>query len=87
MTPSRLQRPRAEDEPRFVPDFWVDEAIWGHRLHDEQTPWLAFLEFLVVLDAEEREGRGLRETTPNTLSYSPPQRLWLRNVLFNNPRL
>ena len=21
-------------------DMWVDEAIWGHRLYDEQTPWV-----------------------------------------------
>jgi hypothetical protein len=27
---------------------WVDEAIWGHRLYDEQLPWFVFLEFLNV---------------------------------------
>jgi hypothetical protein len=66
---------------------WVDEAIWGHRLHDEQTPWLAFLEFLTVLLSEVHSGRAFREERPNTLSYHPQHRLHLRNIVFNNPRL
>lgn len=67
---------------------WVDEAIWGHRLYDEQTPWLAFLEFLNVLHSEHSEARAFTEPDgPNTLSYRPWRRLHLRNVLFNNPRL
>ena len=27
-------------EDRTGPEMWIDEAIWGHRLHDEQSPWL-----------------------------------------------
>ena len=48
-----LPRPRRFDD-EHGPTMWVDEAIWGHRLHDEQTPWLAFLEFLNVLQSEAR---------------------------------
>ncbi|WP_435923404.1 hypothetical protein [Paenibacillus sp. DYY-L-2] len=77
-----LERPAKIDS-----DMWVDEAIWGHRLYDEQTPWLCFMEFLNVLNAEMHAARALKETSPNTLSYSPQQRLYLRNILFNNPRM
>lgn len=67
---------------------WVDEGIWGHRLHDEQTPWLAFLEFLNVLLSEIRAGHPLQEPNgPNSLRYRPSKLLHLRNVIFNNPRL
>lgn len=32
-----LPRPTARED-RTGPQLWIDEAIWGHRLHDEQTP-------------------------------------------------
>lgn len=67
------------------PAFWVDEAIWGHRLHDEQSPWLIVLEFLNVLLAESHAGRLLHEEALNTLSYRPQAQLRLRNLVFNNP--
>ncbi len=66
---------------------WVDEAIWGHRLYDEQTPWLTMMEFLGVLHAERSQGRALRETSLNGLSYRSQQQLRLRNLLFNNPHI
>lgn len=81
-----LARPTSFDD-RTGPDFWIDEAIWGHRLYDEQTPWLTFLEFMTVLLAEHRAGRALREETLNSLSYRPQLQLRLRNLVFNNPHL
>ena len=81
-----LPRPK-EHEDRTGPELWIDEAIWGHRLHDEQTPWLTLLEFLGVVRAEHQLGRALTEATPNLLSYRPQQQLRLRNLLFNNPHL
>lgn len=67
---------------------WVDEAIWGHRLYDEQSPWLVFLEFLNVFHHEYNKGRAFTEPDGfNTLCYSPAKRLCLRNILFNNPKL
>lgn len=72
-----------EREPSL--SFWIDEAIWGHRLHDEQTPWLVLLEMLGVLHAEAAAGRAFREETLNCLRYQQAHRLPLRNVLFNNP--
>ena len=81
-----LARPTAFED-RSGPAFWIDEAIWGHRLHDEQSPWLTFLEFLTVLFAEYREGRPLREEGLNSLSYKPQLQLRLRNLVFNNPHV
>src|SRR5262245_49498309 len=87
MRPSTLPRPSSFDD-EHGPAMWIDEAIWGHRLHDEQTPWLAFLEFMNVLRSESEAGRAFTEPGgPNTLRYKPFRRLHRRNVLFNNPRL
>lgn len=67
---------------------WVDEAIWGHRLHDEELPWMVFLEFLNVFHHEVDRGRAFDEPNGmNTLKYRAAHRLYLRNVLFNNPHL
>jgi hypothetical protein len=85
MTTEILSRPVSHGDKG--PKFWIDEAIWGHRLHDEQTPWLTVLEFLGILQSEATEGRALIEAAPNTLSYKPQQQLKLRNLLFNNRHL
>ena len=70
------------------PSMWIDEAIWGHRYHDEQNPWLIFLEFLNVYVHENKKGRAFEETEGfNTLKYRPARRLYLRNLLFNNPNI
>src|SRR6516162_10556239 len=81
-----LARP-LEHKDRTGPEMWIDEAIWGHRLHDEQSPWLTVLEFLCVLHAEGGKGHALTETTLNALSYRPQTQLRLRNLLFNNPHI
>ncbi|MGI4796553.1 MAG: hypothetical protein ACRYG8_21330 [Janthinobacterium lividum] len=86
MTMEILVRP-SQLEDRNGPAFWIDEAIWGHRLYDEQSPWLTFLEFLTVLLAEHREGRVLEEGALNSLSYRPQLQLRLRNLIFNNPHI
>jgi hypothetical protein len=78
-----LTRPVAHED-RAGPEMWVDEQIWGHRLHDEQSPWQ---EFLCVLYAEHSRGRALSEAGLNTLSYLPQTQLRLRNLLFNNPHI
>lgn len=67
---------------------WVDEAIWGQRLYDEQTPWFVFLEFLNVFFHELQKNRAFHEIHGfNTLKYRAAHRLYLRNILFNNPHL
>ena len=86
MTMEVLNRP-ALAEDKTGPQIWVDEAIWGHRLHDEQSPWLTFMEFLTVLFAEHGAGRVLSEDSLNSLSYKPQVQLRLRNLVFNNPHV
>jgi hypothetical protein len=81
-----LTRPSGHED-RSGPEMWVDEAIWGHRLHDDQSPWLTLLEFLCVLHAEHGQSRALSEARLNELSYRPQTQLRLRNLLFNNPHM
>lgn len=81
-----LPRP-AGREDRTGPEMWIDEALWGHRFHDEQSPWLTLLEFLCVLHAEHGQGRSLAETRLNELDYRPQTQLRLRNLVFNNPHM
>jgi hypothetical protein len=67
------------------PSMWLDEAIWGHRLYDEQTPWFIYLEFMNVYSYIRLEGDTFQEGEFNSLSYVPAHRLYLRNILFNYP--
>lgn len=67
-------------------ELWIDEAIWGHRFYDEQTPWLTILEFLLILESIDQEQK-LIEKTDNKIDYKCWERLYLRNILFNNPYL
>ncbi|VXD25928.1 hypothetical protein [Planktothrix paucivesiculata] len=78
--------------PQKIPEnieMWVDEAIWGHRLYDEQTPWLTLLEFLGILQSQIEVNKGFKEEENqlNNLKYYYYPRLYLRNLLFNNPYL
>src|SRR5688572_6713875 len=77
---TRLPRP---SYPRGGPEFWVDEAIWGHRLYDDQSPWLTLLECLGVAYAEHRANRAFVEPQNGLLTYTPLVQLRLRNILFN----
>jgi hypothetical protein len=63
---------------------WLDEQIWGHRIWDSQSPWLIFLEFLNVAESRFRQEQLLSDNAPYPLKYSPRQRMFLRNILFNN---
>ena len=83
--PQPLPPPDSFDQSSSM---WVDEAIWGHRLYDEQFPWMVFLEFLNVFYHEADRGRAFTEPAGlNTLKYRAAHRLYLRNILFNNPHL
>ena len=83
--PKRLPKLAKE---RINSDKWVDEDIWGHRLYDEQTPWMTLLEFLNVFCHESQKSRALEEPNGyNTLEYSVPPRWELRHILFNDPKL
>lgn len=65
--------------------YWVDERIWGHRIWDNQTPWLIFLEFVGIAESAHREGSLLDEKGEYyPLLFRPYQRILLRNILYNN---
>jgi len=73
--------------PKVEPEIWVDESIWGHRLYDEQTPWLCILEMLCITQSEAVKGCAFVEGKLNDLKYEIYPRLYLRNILFNNPHI
>lgn len=79
----RLSPPEQTDS-----SMWIDEAIWGHMLYDEQGPWLIYLEFMNVLLDQHSKGSALAEPAGyNRLKYWAAWRLELRNILFNNPQM
>lgn len=83
--PQQLPPPDSYDQSSSM---WVDEAIWAHRLYDEQLPWFVFLEFLNIFNHEDGKGQAFEEPNGlNTLKYRAAHRLYLRNILFNNPHL
>jgi hypothetical protein len=80
-----LAPPDSKDQSSSM---WVDEAIWGHRLYDEQLPWFVMLEFLNIFYFEFNKSRAFEEQDGfNTLNYKAAHRLFLRYILFNNPYL
>jgi len=85
---SRLEAPA---KYRSDVNVWVDEAIWGHRLYNDQTPWLVFLEFLAIFQSRSAEGRALNENSPDgrheTFTYYIPRLIPLRQLVFNNPHI
>jgi len=68
---------------------WVDEAIWGHRLYNDQTPWLVFLEFMAIFRSRQAEGVALNESRQDgaheNFTYEVPRLIPLRQLIFNNP--
>ncbi len=68
-------------------DIWADEQIWGHRLHDEQTPWLTFLEFLTILNAHRDRPLQGYQSSAERLRYRAQQQRRLRHVVFNSPEI
>lgn len=69
-----VAKPKAHDS-----NYWIDEQIWGHRLYDEQTPWLTFLEFFNIFASE------LTLNASPDIEFKPQRQLQLRNIVFNNP--
>ena len=75
--------------------FRLEEIIWGHRLHDEQSGPMIALEFLNVLSNlsfkqfEKKSKQIVSDERPlgKILQYSSFRRLPLRTLIFNNPYL
>jgi len=66
-------------------NLWLEEQYWGHRLWDQQSPWMVFLEFLCVAESANRHGQLFDfEKSQYPSAYYARARLHLRNILFNN---
>lgn len=67
----------------------IESRIWGHRLHDEQTRMMTFLEFLCVFRYLEtlNADRSPLFTNENCIlpEYSIPKQSLLRCLILNNP--
>ena len=85
---TRLEAPK---KFRSNVNVWVDEAIWGHRFYNDQTPWLVFLEFLAIFRSRLDEGQALDEVRRNgaheSFTYHIPRLIPLRQLVFNNPHI
>ncbi len=85
---SRLEAPA---KYRNDVNVWVDEAIWGHRLYNDQTPWLVLLEFLAIFQSRKPKGVALKESRRNgaheSFAYHIPRLIPLRQMIFNNPHI
>src|SRR5690606_29568094 len=72
-------------------NLWADEAIWGHRFHNDQTPWLVLLEFLAVFRSRHLAGSALNEQRTHgeheRITYHIPRITPLRHLIFNNPHI
>ncbi|MCY4233312.1 MAG: hypothetical protein OXE59_06180 [Bacteroidetes bacterium] len=70
---------------------WADEAIWGHRFYNDQTPWLVFLEFLAVFRSRRNLDKALNESCESGahefIQYNIPRLIPLRELIFNNPHI
>jgi hypothetical protein len=70
---------------------WADEAIWGHRFHNDQTPWLVLLEFLAVFRFRNEADSALNEHRAGNeherIGYHIPRMRPLRELVFNNPHI
>ena len=73
--------------------FWVDEAIWGHRFYNDQTPWLVLMEFLSLFHHrnQDKDIQTLNEKYTvqehENIQYTLPVSKPLRTLIFNAPHI
>ena len=80
---------RVVKSPSPSTDLWLEQRIWGHRFHNDQTPWLLLLETLNVISAfdEDRNADGIFPDlgeNPENRSYKMHPRSNLRHLLFRD---
>ena len=67
---------------------WVEQQIWGHRLHNDQTPWLLLLEAIGVMAHLAKTGTlltGLEKPgNHEVFTYNIAIRQDLRAILFKD---
>ncbi len=86
-----MNRIAAPGNHKDVVNLWADEAIWGHRFHNDQTPWLVLLEFMAVFRSRHMDGSALNEKRSGEeherIPYHIPRLGPLRELVFNNPHM
>ena len=86
-----MNRLVAPTNHRDAVNLWADEAIWGHRFHNDQTPWLVLLEFMAVFRSCHLEGGAFRvhpdDEEHERINYHIPRLTPLRHLIFNNPHI
>jgi hypothetical protein len=93
---ARFQVAGALDIPDTAgPDSWnvnIEQMIWGHRLINDQTPWLVLLEALAIISARHSD-KNVEAIFPKlegkheSFGYAVPMRASLRKLLFQDPTL
>jgi hypothetical protein len=72
-------------------EFFIDEMIWGHRLLNDSTPWMAMLEFLNLFKSRHALGQALNEPLEDNchenFTYCSDYKPTLRTLIFGNPSL
>jgi len=80
-----------QDEHVSNVELWTDERIYGHRFHNDQTPWLALLELLALFRDRHRASRAFSEPPVDNehekIRYDLLRLGPLRYLVFNNPHL
>jgi hypothetical protein len=94
---TRFSVPGALNIPETAgPDSWgvnIEQMIWGHRLINDQTPWLLLLETLAIMAARYEDANEPAIFPPpptdrhESFGYAVPMRAGLRRLLFQDPML
>ena len=70
-------------------EIWLEQRIWGHRFHNDQTPWLLLLEAVNIM-AAFAEDQNFKEIFPGLdaahedRKYEMKKRSDLRHLLFRD---
>ena len=65
----------------------VQELIYGHRIYNEQTPYMILLEFLLICDTKPLGSVGTNPCQHEDFRYRTPVREKLRFLLFRDQNL
>jgi hypothetical protein len=77
------------------PDSWgvnIEQMIWGHRLINDQSPWLLLLEAIAIMSwrAQDKNLESIFlpfDKQHEDFDYRVPRRASLRRLLFQDPSL
>lgn len=96
MVTARFAVPDALDVPTSAaPSSWevnIEQMIWGHRLLNDQTPWLVLLEALAIMAARKKDKNTeamfpTLGATHESFKYDVAKRVDLRTLLFQDNEL